>query len=1066
MKIIFSIIGIRFHNKNDNYTIANVKYSKLDRYNNTQKDKLETVVKGKIPYIGTYFKFLVTCEKKNDKYGEYHKINQVLNIQRAPQLTFDILLSALDKEMNYSDQQINVILDHITRDNTLLYLKKGTDIIEENWIPMKMLNIFKNNIDFFKYDIIEGTLLKLFPKDNYMLSRLGYDKIRNLHLDFSKKPYLLYFGKYTKLRYPNFITSSCDIVNILDLYGNFKKEKKLAIEAKHIYAIELYRLLKNKVKNSGSISFRYNDLFYLYKNMDCSHFKSKIEKHYNNNQEKKEFIINLIDNNQLEVSFADILSLLIDEIGVVFKYKITSEDEIFTLEKDYFFDQIIYNTFNKIFKKHYFLKGKKKIKINRKYNEEEEKGLNDLQKKCIQQVAKLPILNVIGLPGIGKTKVIECLYKKYKHTKVVSFCASMVCSLKERGITNAETIHSVITRRDLALKKTFGYLSTTDYERFFMNSNISVSNKSDRDDDDDDNNNYFIDTFLFDLSKIEILIIDEATNIHNELMAKLFQCFHRLSKIVFVYDPEQISPIKQGELAIQLKTNLNKRYIIELKKQYRFDNSNEKSVLLSNDRKILSYDFDHLKYQTFKLNNENCKKEGLFNNSPSGWYFINYNDYCIKNLSWKKSIETEFFYFIKAAPYFMVPETSKILCLTNNVRRLINKFLEKRKNPNYQKIKFYKGQPITATKNFKEQHIVIKQPPLKKKEKPKKNIILISHKISNGEIYIFDYYQDFDVKTRKWVPIVNHQDDNNNNNFLLKDEIYPKDYTRYKRFIYTKCGKQLCLNQNYIPHEYIQTAWAITVNKSQGREYENICFILPKSNEYIHDDFNIKHAHVALTRAKKRVFILGNIDLLKHLCTNPMNERFNTIGYRIYKNILSLKNKKKTSVNINYHTTKCKLNRKSIYLFNKLADRYPEFNKVPDKMYKNIFFHNHKVKLSNELRYINHNMLEKELFKIVYEKLQNGFLPEKDEDYIELMNIIMKRSDMMEIVEENDNKSEEEEEENKYSDNDFIEYLPDNGSDEEHFKKHGEIVLSDYKHQDQNISGSDDESSDSDYISK
>tara|TARA_Y100001970_G_C14243827_1_gene866619 strand:+ start:1396 stop:3531 length:2136 start_codon:yes stop_codon:yes gene_type:complete len=83
------------------------------------------------------------------------------------------------------------------------------------------------------------------------------------------------------------------------------------------------------------------------------------------------------------------------------------------------------------------------------------------------------------------------------------------------------------------------------------------------------------------------------------------------------------------------------------------------------------------------------------------------------------------------------------------------------------------------------------------------------------------------------------------------------------------------------------TAYAITVHKSQGSEYNNLALILPElyikdgildqNKQNFHEILTNQMLYTALTRAKESVLILGNLSILKYLLLNKTS-RFSGIG--------------------------------------------------------------------------------------------------------------------------------------------------------------------------------------------
>jgi len=154
------------------------------------------------------------------------------------------------------------------------------------------------------------------------------------------------------------------------------------------------------------------------------------------------------------------------------------------------------------------------------------------QQSCVLLASTLcPVLSVIGMPGTGKTLVIEALYDFYDGNSgkvaVVTQGGCMADALKERGIHRAKTIH-------MALSHCYMYnrlkcvTDTTD--------ECPLLPPSD----------------MFDYDQVQVLIIDEFSNVGDYLAAAIYskQCFPNLVTIIHHYDPLQTAPIEPGSLSI------------------------------------------------------------------------------------------------------------------------------------------------------------------------------------------------------------------------------------------------------------------------------------------------------------------------------------------------------------------------------------------------------------------------------------------------------------------------------------------------------------------------------------
>jgi exodeoxyribonuclease V alpha subunit len=63
-----------------------------------------------------------------------------------------------------------------------------------------------------------------------------------------------------------------------------------------------------------------------------------------------------------------------------------------------------------------------------------------------------------------------------------------------------------------------------------------------------------------------------------------------------------------------------------------------------------------------------------------------------------------------------------------------------------------------------------------------------------------------------------------------------------------------------------ETVYAMTVHKSQGSEFDNVLLLLP---DYISPVLTRELLYTAVTRARKKIEIWGNEDILRYMTANP-----------------------------------------------------------------------------------------------------------------------------------------------------------------------------------------------------
>lgn len=91
--------------------------------------------------------------------------------------------------------------------------------------------------------------------------------------------------------------------------------------------------------------------------------------------------------------------------------------------------------------------------------------------------------------------------------------------------------------------------------------------------------------------------------------------------------------------------------------------------------------------------------------------------------------------------------------------------------------------------------------------------------------------------------------------------------------------KEIEISNSY--RQYFDAAFAITVHKSQGSEYDHVCLLLPAELETPDSLLNIRILYTAITRAKKSVTIVGSPTLFFKALSNKGEERHSRIIDRL-----------------------------------------------------------------------------------------------------------------------------------------------------------------------------------------
>lgn len=107
-------------------------------------------------------------------------------------------------------------------------------------------------------------------------------------------------------------------------------------------------------------------------------------------------------------------------------------------------------------------------------------------------------------------------------------------------------------------------------------------------------------------------------------------------------------------------------------------------------------------------------------------------------------------------------------------------------------------------------------------------------------------------------------------------------YVRYKdNYVFYKYREKKMVDEDYEENQdrdnlyttMIEQSFCKTVHKSQGSEYNYVIFFLPSGASFI----NINLIYTGITRAKKKLFIVGKYDDVMNYTTKPLNERYNNL---------------------------------------------------------------------------------------------------------------------------------------------------------------------------------------------
>ncbi|QJC28365.1 exodeoxyribonuclease V subunit alpha [Enterobacteriaceae endosymbiont of Plateumaris braccata] len=461
------------------------------------------------------------------------------------------------------------------------------------------------------------------------------------------------------------------------------------------------------------------------------------------------------------------------------------------------------------------------------------------QKISVAMVFTHKISIITGSPGTGKTNIIAKLILFFIKLYSISLTINIAASTGKAANRLTESINNYFIKNNFLMtkeeKKNIPYKATTIHRLL----KINIYNKEPR---------YNTHNKLI----TDILIIDEASMIDLNLMSIIFNSLSNNSKLILLGDDNQLPPIEIGYIFKDIcnfkKFNFTKKYsewlynIVDynvLKKE-----NKNKHLFLRNFISLLKHNYRYeynsgINQLAILVRKGNIKKiKNLFlNKTFNNIKFVNINN----EIKYKLMINQFIIEYKKYFDYinvknnvneiFNIFNTYQILCAVkygmfgtkeiNN--QLENEFFQKNiLNNTYRKNSWYIGRPIIITQN---------------------NNFL---NLYNGDIGItFLDTSDNELKVK----------------FNLSN------------------GKYHNILIDNLPKYDI--AYAITVHKSQGSEFNNISLVLPNTYSSL---LTRELIYTAITRSKSTISIYStNSILFKSIKSKII--RFSNLENRIIKNI-------------------------------------------------------------------------------------------------------------------------------------------------------------------------------------
>ena len=501
------------------------------------------------------------------------------------------------------------------------------------------------------------------------------------------------------------------------------------------------------------------------------------------------------------------------------------------------------------------------------------------QKEAVLQAIKSPLSIVTGGPGTGKTSVALTILRVLKMLGLAERPALVAPTGRAANRISESVINGLISIKDINNLK-------HDIELLKFASDAKTLHRL---------LGYHPDRHSFshhEYSPLEhdLLIIDEGSMIDQELMIRLLRASNSklpylspVQRIVVLGDSQQLPSVGNGAVLMELaeeeehkgaESYENPVPVVKLKKNFRHktsDNAGRNILGVSavlNDMEInrspnLLFESKSPDIEVIhRLNSleEAALENVMFLNQENNfnqlkefgewWYDKFLNDEKFIQLVKKEysfevpeSIKNELEYLFNYLKLFRILTATKVfLTGTKVLNKIIRDLWFSRNETNQLNPEHFSGEPVIVTKN--NYHL----------------------RLFNGDQGIFLNSLNSETKKLELKAVF---------------EVEGKIKTFYSHEIH-----------------HLQSAYATTIHKSQGSEYDHLALILPElsidpkivkpETSQMHNIMSREMLYTALTRAKKSVLILGQKTMLETAALNK-EKRYSGLGSLIRKKVGKLK---------------------------------------------------------------------------------------------------------------------------------------------------------------------------------
>ncbi|XP_072002762.1 DNA helicase B isoform X2 [Engystomops pustulosus] len=495
------------------------------------------------------------------------------------------------------------------------------------------------------------------------------------------------------------------------------------------------------------------------------------------------------------------------------------------------------------------------------------------QKKAVRMILANPVTVISGKGGCGKTTVVSQVFKsmmKKENDEVEKACKALeedidaseewFCDAMTSNPDHSDSIRVLLTaptgKAASLLKKKTDLPAATLHQ---VTCSYSAWRKLDND------------QVKWKFSNVEALVVDEASLVSVRMFSavlKLLYSYGKLAKLVILGDVRQLPSIEPGNLLADVFAALSRlNWAIELKTNHRAE-----SQLIVDNATRISHQFD-VEFDAY-VHIDGHNSSAMANGDKK---------FILVSLAHDADLSTAISTLLKNGPGLEDDKHSQFIAFRRNDCLLINevccKHYSKHTMKNHKnKFQFLCGDKVCCTKNAyvkdlvsrprnssnklitssSSQMVTISQPQPQFEEA---RILLDNSVLESGDQANKEVEEDDRLCNGEIFFVVNDVTRDRIRELTLSDG-EDREYTLNYKALRSRSG--------------LQHAWARTIHTFQGSEEDTVVYVLGTAGRQ-----NWKHVYTAVTRGRKRVYIIARKDQLDRAISNKARDRKTRLQQRL-----------------------------------------------------------------------------------------------------------------------------------------------------------------------------------------